>query len=375
MLSLQLSLQLSFQFRVYQRSFRQPLRTAHGLWSLRQGLIVRLATLNGQVGYGEIAPLPDFGTETLAEAIAFCTALGPTLTPEAIAAIPVALPATQFGLGCAWEMLQAERSPLGLGLLTPAPAQICVLLPVGAGALQAWQAPYAQGHRTFKWKIGVASLAQELAEFAQLCQQLPPDASLRLDANGGLSVAQAKQWLAACDRLRDQHKRHAQRAFYAVASVEFLEQPLPPCQWTALQTLSQEYQTPIALDESVATVQQLWDCWQQGWRGLFVVKGAIAGFPWAIRGLGPHPPNPLLPGGEAGEGVIYGSPLPLGEGLGERVIFSSVFETAIARQAVYQLAADLQVDRALGFGVQQWLEDDGLDDPDPTQVWQRLTTG
>lgn len=329
-------------FRIYRRRFRVPLRTAHGDWRDRLGVILRLDDARGHSGYGEIAPLPWFGTETLEEAIAYLTALGAEVDVEAIARIPAHLPATQFGLGSAWEALtwgQTEMAPLpgpstqSKTPIQPSPSQLCALLPAGEAALREWSDRYAQGYRCFKWKIGVQPLAQDLALLDQLHQDLPKDARLRLDANGGLDRATATVWLQHCDRL---------------PNIECLEQPLPPSQWSELQALAQNHPTPIALDESVGTIPQVQSCQRQGWRGLYVLKGAIAGFPWSIRNLG-------------------------NQGLASALIVSSVFETAIARQAVYRLAGDLQVTRALGFGVGGWLEEDGLDDPNPEQLWQTLT--
>ena len=61
-------------FRRYQRPFVKPLRTARGEWLLREGLIVRIECDSG-VEYGEVAPIPEFGTETLAVAEAFLQSL------------------------------------------------------------------------------------------------------------------------------------------------------------------------------------------------------------------------------------------------------------------------------------------------------------
>ena len=57
-------------FRRYQRSFTKPLRTAHGEWSVREGFIVRIEQ-NSATGYGEVAPIPEFGTETIEAAEAY----------------------------------------------------------------------------------------------------------------------------------------------------------------------------------------------------------------------------------------------------------------------------------------------------------------
>ena len=59
---------LHLQFRRYRLPFRTPVRTAHGLWAEREGLIVRLTDAAqgaaDAVGWGEAAPIPWFGTET-----------------------------------------------------------------------------------------------------------------------------------------------------------------------------------------------------------------------------------------------------------------------------------------------------------------------
>jgi O-succinylbenzoate synthase len=192
------------------------------------------------------------------------------------------------------------------------------LLPAGEAALDSWQTPWNQGSRTFKWKIGVTQIEDELKVFDQLVQALPASTQLRLDANGGLSRQEAHQWLQASDE---------------AGIVEFLEQPLTPKQFDDMLEMSSQYSTPIALDESVATLDQLEVCYQRGWRGIFVIKAAIAGSPKRLRQFcQKHDIDMVL---------------------------SSVFETAIARQAALQLAAELSHrNRAVGFGVNHWFNED-----------------
>lgn len=61
------------------------------------------------------------------------------------------------------------------------------------------------------------------------------------------------------------------------------------------------------------------------------------------------------------------------------IVISSVFETDIGRQALIDLTVDLQTllphapRRVLGLGTQQWLPNDGLDDPNWEALWQRLS--
>jgi O-succinylbenzoate synthase len=318
----------------YARSFRQSLRTTHGVWDQREGLVVRLEAEQGAVGFGEIAPLPWFGSETLDAAIALCTRLstiGMGLTRQQLARIPDTLPACQFGLAIAWNALHSAPSSMVLNAGIPESA---ILLPTGVAALDAWESVWSEESHTFKWKIGVDAIGKELCIFRQIQAQLPKLSSIRLDANGGLSIADACRWLDVC--ATDER-------------VEFLEQPLPAQEFAAMQALSDRFPTPLALDESVATLAQLAACHQQGWRGVFVVKPAIAGSPYRLQSL------------------CHQHHLD--------VVVSSVFETAIARNFLHNnlLPALPTPLRAPGLGTARWFPDDGFETPDFASLWQRLT--
>lgn len=308
-----------FEFCPYRRPFERPLATSHGTWDVREGIILRLTNETGRVGWGEIAPISWFGSETLEQALDFCQQLPPEITATDVFSIPPELPACQFGFESAWEMGNSGP-PLGIrGNEEQEDAErnlqsqvaYSYLLPAGEAALSSWQTPWNQGNRTFKWKISVDSIEDELKVFNQLIQSLPPSAQLRLDANGGLSLQEANQWLKASDE---------------AGIVEFLEQPLTPKQFDAMLEMSSQYSTPIALDESVATIDQLEDCYQRRWRGIFVIKAAIAGSPKRLR--------------------------QFCQKHNIDTVFSSVFETAIGRKAALQLATELSnPNRAVGFGV------------------------
>jgi O-succinylbenzoate synthase len=335
-----------FQFHPYRHRFRQPLRTSRGIWQIREGIIISLSDRAGRVGKGEIAPVPWFGSETMAQALEFCRQLRKNITRATIASIEDVLPACQFGFESALTQLeQEEKHKQEKDALKS--LNYSYLLPAGPAALENCRTLLENSNNntsdflsvsslaessfdsltsdrlliphspiTFKWKIGVQPLAEEMAILQQLIKVLPAKAKLRLDANGGLTVEEAQTWLEITDR---------------IAMVEFLEQPLPPEQLATMLELSKDYATPLALDESVANLQQLTDCYERGWRGIFVIKAAIVGSPHRLRQFCQQH---LLD-----------------------AVFSSVFETQIGRVAVLQLAIELSNPRrAVGFGVEQWLE-------------------
>lgn len=341
------------EVRPYRRPFRQPLQTAHGLWPARSGFLLRFTDDQGHIAFGEIAPLPWFGTETLEQARQFCDRWPRRFAPEQIAEIPDTLPACQFGFSAA-PCLQARLTAAGgcspssqrwedsggASISPPpnlAPAEICALLPAGSAALEHWPTLWQKGQRTFKWKIGVTAIEHELAIFQQLVAALPDEANLRLDANGGLTAESGEFWLSACDR--------------APIAIEFLEQPLSPhdlLDW--LPQVRGKFDTAIALDESVATLQQLQQVHQRvGNQVVYVVKPAIAGFTQPLLDFCRHQQVDL--------------------------VLSSALETTVGRNRVFQLARSLWASgvpkRALGFGVGHWFAHD-WENLSEEELWKQL---
>jgi o-succinylbenzoate synthase len=305
--------QYQLQFEPYRRQFKIPLRTSHGLWQVREGIIITLKDEKGNIGQGEIAPIPWFGSETMEEAHQFCQQQGHTITDETIINISDRLPSCQFALESA--LINLNQKPLDN---LEQQFLSTYLLPTGKQVLeQDYPVENSACTPTFKWKIAVTATKTEIAIAKQLLTRLPLNARLRLDANGGLTVKDAHQWL----EFATNHP-----------TIEFIEQPLPPSQLTDMMVLQSTYPTPLALDESVANIGQLQDCYHRGWRSIFVLKVAISGFPSRLRYFCQQHPLDL--------------------------VFSSVFETAIGRQMGLQLALELgNRDRAVGFGVHHWLSD------------------
>ncbi|HEY9609468.1 MAG TPA: o-succinylbenzoate synthase, partial [Allocoleopsis sp.] len=133
-----------FDFRLYQRSFKHPLSTSHGKWEVREGIILSLTDETGRVGWGEIAPIPWFGSETIEQALAFCQQLPPKITTIDILGIPDELPACQFGFesACVWrEEEWGETSQSKIQNLK-SKISYSYLLPTGEVALQSWQTPW-----------------------------------------------------------------------------------------------------------------------------------------------------------------------------------------------------------------------------------------
>ena len=337
----------SLSFRRYDLPFRSPVRTAHGNWPRREGLILRLEDPAGQVGWGEVAPVPGFGRETLAESVGACGLLGAVVDERTLDAVPVELACLRNGFAAA----RAGVARLGAPAADPGREDLPVtaLLPAGRAAMAAIGPRAEAGFRSFKWKVGVGDLGDELAMLDDVCAALPQGATLRLDANGGWDRRGAERWLERC----------------ADRPVAFVEQPIGPDARGAedlLLGLAADFPTPLALDESLVGEGDIERWLGAGWKGVFVIKLALLG----------------------GDGAV----LDRLARADAAVVFSSALETAVGAQAALRTAFLWPGrPRSLGFGVWPLFADPRCDGPatapfirwgdveriDPEVVWSALT--
>jgi O-succinylbenzoate synthase len=354
------------EVKPYRRKFLRPLQTCYGLWSWREGALIRFTHRTGAYGYGEVAPIPWFGTESLSEALDCLQGKTGWLSAPDLLDIPDSLPATQFAVETALNRItgvaQSEERPGTESVdASISRGDICGLLPAGEQALQVLPQRLQQGCRARKWKIGVFPLEQEIAWLKTLATYADSCCSLRLDANGGLTQTQAEIWLETCDVLNtaakqsqfsNQDEATVQCSQKIDRPIAFLEQPLPSEQVEAMKQLCEQFQTPIALDESATTVAKLKQLLVEDWPGLVVIKPAIAGFPSQLGQI-------ITP-------------------LKTRVIFSSAFETVIGHRAAQTFALDhyrkTSVPKKfppLGFDTLGYFDDD-WDFLTPEQLWDRI---
>lgn len=291
-------------YRPYRRPLQVPLRTAHGAWTEREGVLVRLESEDGRIGYGEAAPIPWFGTETMAEILAALAELGADASDAELDAVPGRLGCLRFALAAA-RMAEARVAAASAHRLP-----VAALLPAGRAALEVLPQRLEAGYLAAKWKVGVGRIEEELPVLDDLLGMLPSYAKLRLDANGAWDRRTAEKWLARC----------------AERPVEFVEQPAAPETEDTLRGLAEDFPVTLALDESVTGLAAARAWQERGWRGVFVIKPALAGplddmVAWARR------TQPDL-------------------------VFSSAVETALARAQWLRVVFEHGLTkRALGIGI------------------------
>jgi len=298
-------------------------------------MVIRLENEAGRVGFGEVAPIPWFGTETLDEAADALAKLGDTVDAAILESIDKRQGCLRFALASALSEVgrivpnpsdppPARRVRDNTPHLLPSAISrlaVAALLPAGKTMLAAADKALAEGYVAFKWKVGVLAGDDERVLLDELLARLPGHAKLRLDANGAWTTRQAEKWLDCC----------------AERPIEFVEQPVAPEAVDALTGLAADHPVTLALDESVTGLTGLRFWLERGWKGVVVVKPALAGTPEAVLALlGRHQAD---------------------------VAFSSALETAVGRQAALRMAFQYQKaqPRALGFGVTPLFQDSRFD--------------
>ncbi len=199
----------------YALPFKRPWQTSRGEIRERHGRLLRLKTADGLTGWGDCAPLPEFGIGEDA--------------------------ATAFAEECAHLDLVAQESGLPLNAWLSGESPVTNLTvnrnfgPILKCASEALADAAEAGFSVLKLKVGVAPINDEIAALRQLASTLPTGLRLRLDANRAWHFADAQSFIAACAGL----------------PIEGLEEPLTEPTPGLLQKLQSTAAFPLAIDESI----------------------------------------------------------------------------------------------------------------------------
>lgn len=228
----------------YRLPFATPWRSAAGLWHERRGWLIRITDQSGRCGYGDAAPLPASGTETLSEAKPWLDAQLTTLIgamPEsACRQLPAGCPAARCGLETALLDLHSKQQALPLYRLLGGRDMHPVRINAAIGALDQQAggravAAVAAGYSILKLKLGCSPIKTELSLLQRLCSQLPGEVRLRLDANRAWQLDEATNLIEKLNHL----------------PIECLEEPLHEPTPQGLKALQSLARFDLALDESL----------------------------------------------------------------------------------------------------------------------------
>ena len=198
----------------FRQSFKSPFFTTKGVWKERRSLILRQDDEEGNISFGEVAPLAghtNLNLDTaLEEARKWSQFKG---NIEDFSQLRPAITSLQSEI---WQ----ETLP---SVPLPATARL-------------WGMNEAICNRIIKRKIGLQPPEEEMDSVSEWLQTLPDGAQVRLDPNESLSREGLLRWI---DRLNGDKK------------VQFIEQPTGAKNDEWLIEFSKESPIPIALDEAL----------------------------------------------------------------------------------------------------------------------------
>lgn len=306
---------VEFEFKAYRRPFSREYRTASDSLRNRSGIIIRLRNEDNQIGFGEVAPVESFATESFVSAVTMCTQLTGEIEYENEICKLERFPCLRFGLDFAFSTIGEDelRPPVSN------PWPVCGLVH-DIGDLDGIEQLVGEGYRCLKFKIGKDRFSAERLALDRVIDVTGDSMNLRLDANGSLDLKSCREWLSAAAEL----------------PVEYLEQPLRKGEEDTMRKLGNDYPTSIALDESVRSVDDLKRWNDVHWPGVYVIKPSLSGgYRSLIAELQTCEP--------------------------ESLVFSSSLETMIGSTASLSVALETgRNDRALGFGVDTLFSDEGI---------------
>lgn len=270
---------VDIQWYPYRVPLAHSFTTAHSMMTVREGAIVEVTTDQGITGIGEIAPLPEFGGGSLAEACGLLPTMaayirGKTVY-EALGMVTVAEQSPSPSVLCGLEsaLLDALGKSKGCSIstllspnnITPR-FRVAVNAVIGARAIEeAVAAAQEARNNSFlcvKLKVGVGNNTQEEIErIAAVRENTGPEMHLRLDANEAWNLEEAIAILSRC----------------IPYTIQYVEQPLKAQDLSGMRTLRQAVSIPIAADEAVHGLESARRVMEHEAADILVVKPQLAG--------------------------------------------------------------------------------------------------
>jgi O-succinylbenzoate synthase len=232
----------------YSLPLKLPVKIGQTTIDRRDGLILEIADKEGRSGLGELAPLPGFSSESLAEAEKQISLFISTQSKN----YPVDIteqsfnnlfPSVRFGMESAMLHLLAEsRETTVSKVLSKNSRQdisINGLLTGDNKAKLNKAALYGKnGYSALKLKVGTLDLEYDIELTRQVRTAAGENVKLRLDANRCWDLANAQKF---CDAVKD-------------CEIEYLEEPLAEPNKLMEAVKNELFSVPIAMDETTREV-------------------------------------------------------------------------------------------------------------------------
>ena len=334
----------SLQFQPYRLAFQKPFQTALGILTHREGFVIEICDRNNRIGLGEAAPLTGFGMESLAETEKILKEAQRSLINieiknlcdiENLLTKYHHTPAAKHGIELALIHLLSQDQSLSVSQLlanffsSKVRDQVLINAVIGVVApeIAANKAKeyIGLGYRCLKLKVGMQDFEadrQRVEAVRSQVDKIDQDIQIRIDANQGWSVINAIANLKKLEPFQ----------------IEYVEQPVIASDLSGMAKVRRSQSILVAADESVNNLAQLQQVINAQAADIIILKPmALGGILTAYRAAA----------------IAFNAGLD--------VVVTTTIDSAIARQAAYDLAAALPIKRACGLATGHLLAEKQLE--------------
>lgn len=330
---------LDLTYHPYKLKLSTPFETSKGKISERKGFVVSIKSQSGNIGIGDVSPLPEFGSETYEQA------------EERIAPMKIAMrvgiedikhslkyllsdfnnhPALKHGLEQAIINLLCNERNISIAELLELSLKKEIAVNAAIGFLKPEEAIthalqfVKEGYKTIKIKTGREDFEDDFATINSIRKAVGKNVKIRIDTNGKWSLEEAIEYLKRLEKF----------------SLEYAEQPVNS--FEEFKELTNKTSIPLASDESIRDFKTA---------EKFITEKAIQ---FII--LKPMMLGGLLPTLEIAEFAENNNIIP---------VITSSLESVIGRTNAVIAAASVNYDIAHGLAVSGYFETDIDEDKYP----------
>ncbi|MCP5086881.1 MAG: hypothetical protein GY952_08790 [Rhodobacteraceae bacterium] len=247
---------ISIDYWPVQIPLAQPyhLSSVYGTLTHSDAVILRVHLANGAAGWGEADPggvkFDGYTLETTCSALAELTPamLGQNVASwveQGLGRQHLGAAAAALDVACYDALARVRQQPVWKLLGQKRHDGIDSLWPTSNGSadddLKVIEQYYQHGFRTYMLKMGDRPIEAEIERTRQVLTDIADDVIIMVDANQGWSLAQASEYVHACNDL----------------PLILLEQPLPADDIAGLSQLCGQTRIPISVDESILRPDQV----------------------------------------------------------------------------------------------------------------------
>jgi len=256
---------LKIESHPYELKFRTSFKTAKTNYEYRNGTIIKIF-IDDWIGLGEVAPLSGFHEESLLECYYALEAINQSInnikdiTSDELFEIfklhSEGKPSLLFGLQTALLDILSQKSKVPLNRYLN---NNCLDL-IKLNGVHTIHAPDKK-FNVVKVKLGYNNIHEDVEMMTQISSLYKSHVKFRIDVNGQLDLVKAIRFCKTMEQF----------------NIEYIEQPLGPNEFEDLSELRMHTNIPIAVDESLTSIESAKQIIDAQAAEIFIIKPMIIG--------------------------------------------------------------------------------------------------